>query len=52
MLWDDHVDEYGLSHVYAIQRPLAPRIRWDVDAQGPATGQRQLLHTSSCSARR
>ena len=22
LLWDDHVDKYGLSHVYAIQRPL------------------------------
>lgn len=22
MLWDDHVDEHGLSHVYSIQRPL------------------------------
>lgn len=21
LLWDDHVDEHGLSHVYAIQRP-------------------------------
>lgn len=24
LLWDDHVDEYGLSHVYAIRRPDSP----------------------------
>jgi ribosomal-protein-alanine N-acetyltransferase len=23
MLWDDYVDKYGLSHVYAVQRPVS-----------------------------